>query len=261
MTEAGSRPLETVNTFPEPRAPGEAKRSSPCAEPTREQLRALIVREQRLLEAQQKKIACEIHNELGQTLTTLAFELATLDQSLDGPEELADTPCLRQTVKRLSGLVDGLMRSAQRMMADLRPKVLDEFGLVAALAWQSQLFRLRNGIRCQFSASSVVGALEPATEIDLFRLTQDILSNVTRHAKASRVEIQVEQRPDRLVVEVRDNGQGITQKEVESPDSLGLLSMRERVSRLGGELRISGRPARGTTVTVTIPAPPASVQS
>jgi signal transduction histidine kinase len=208
MAEAGSRPLETVNTFPEPQAPGKAKRSSPAAEPTREQLRALIVREQRLLEEQQKKIACEIHNELGQTLTTLAFELETLDHSLDGSEALADTPCLQKTVKRLSGLVDGLMRSAQRMMADLRPNVLDEFGLVAVLAWQSQLFQRRNGIRCQFSASSEVGALLPATEIGLFRLTQDILSNVTRHAKASRVEIQVEQRPDRLVIEVRDNGQG-----------------------------------------------------
>ena len=168
-------------------------------------------------------------------------------------EAVASPPEFREKINLLAERVEELIQAAQRITADLRPEVLDEFGLIAALECLSEQFQRRTGMRSEFSATSEDVVLEPNVASEMFRLTQEILSNVARHSKASRVEIRIEEQRAGLVLQVRDNGRGITEKEINDEHSLGLLAMRERVLRLDGEFAVVGMADRGTTVTVCIP--------
>jgi signal transduction histidine kinase len=159
-------------------------------------------------------------------------------------------------LERIQGTMrqlDGTIQSVRAIATALRPSVLDELGLVAALDWQTRDFEKRTGIRCEWSMPSVPIPVGPDQATAIFRIYQEILTNVVRHAQASAIQVHLEVSAGWLVFEVSDNGCGISSSTLAHTNSLGLLGMRERATQWGGDLSIQGSEGKGTTVTVRIP--------
>jgi PAS domain S-box-containing protein len=223
------------------RADAELRRSQ-------DELRALSARLESVQEEERGRIAREIHDELGQVLTGLKMDLAWLAGRLpDGSLDLGEK------VAAMGGLVDGALQSVRRIAAELRPALLDTLGLAAAIERQAAEFQARTGIPCTCTTRLGEPPLDPALAAALFRIFQEALTNVARHAGASRVAVRLVEEGDNAVLEVRDNGRGITVEELASQDGLGITGMRERARALGGDVAIIGTPAAGTRVTASLP--------
>jgi PAS domain S-box-containing protein len=218
---------------------------------SREQLRILLAHLQSVREEERTRISREIHDELGQSLTALKIDLSWLKKRLSRDQTL-----LIEKAQGMSQLIDLNIQTVKRISAELRPGLLDDLGLTAALEWQAEEFQNRNGIICQLiiEPDNLVMGKEISTAV--FRIFQETLTNVARHAKSSRVRVRLTRRSDELILKVSDNGKGITMKQISSTASIGLIGMKERVSFLGGTLSINGAKNRGTTVVVTIPLKP-----
>ena len=214
----------------------------------REQLRALAAHVESVREEERVRISREIHDELGQALTCMSMDLAFLDRQL--PKENAQAAA---RVSALAALVRDTVKTVRRISSELRPSILDDLGLGAAMEWLAHDFATRTGVECAVSVPSNVSiAAERGTVV--FRMCQEALTNVARHAGASHVSIDLMiDEDDCLTLEVSDNGRGITDEEVHRPDSLGLLGMRERAALLGGTAEVKGTAGQGTTVTVRVP--------
>jgi signal transduction histidine kinase len=210
--------------------------------------RALTARLHGAREEERVRVSQEIHDELGQALTCLKMDLSWLASRL--PE---DPPTLREKAREMVGLADTTINATRRIFTDLRPPVLDHLGLVVALEWQAEDFQARTGIQCQCASGEARLAVEPDLAVALFRVCQEALTNVARHAGATRVTIRLERQAADLVLSIEDDGRGVTDREIADPRSLGLLGMRERVSVFGGALRVTGTPGKGTVVTLTVP--------
>lgn len=215
---------------------------------SREQLRALSAHIQSAREQERMRIAREIHDELGQMLTALKMDVAWMRKNLDQSH-----PALQNKLDAMAQLIDGSVQTTRRISADLRPSILDDLGLVAAIEWQLQEFQARSGVRCHFAPTLEAIDLSPECATAVFRIFQETLTNVARHARATRVEVTLESAAGDLLLQVSDNGRGITETELLDPESFGLIGMRERVHLLAGEIQIGGTPAKGTIVTVRIP--------
>ena len=226
----------------------ERKRAEERLRESHEQLRALSVYLQHVREEERTRIAREIHDELGQALTSLKFELASLTGGA-----ARHAPASTEMVRTASARIDAIIQSVRRISTELRPGILDDLGLVAAIEWQAVDFQTRSGIRCTVNAKVTEPALSEEAKTALFRIFQETITNVLRHAKARRVDVSLTEVPGRVCLEVRDDGRGITPEETDSGRSLGLLGMRERAALLGGVFRIAGATDKGTTVTVEIP--------
>jgi PAS domain S-box-containing protein len=214
----------------------------------REQLRALAAHVESVREEERVRIAREIHDELGQALTCMSMDLGFLDKHL--PKGNAEAAA---RVAALATLVKETVNTVRRISSELRPSILDDLGLGAAMEWLGHDFATRTGIDCAVSVPSNV-SVAPERGTVVFRMCQEALTNVARHAGASHVSIDLMiDADDRLVLEVSDNGRGITDQEVHRPDSLGLLGMRERAALLGGTAEVKGSPGQGTIVTVRVP--------
>ncbi len=231
----------------------ERKRAEAELSRSRQQLRDLAAHLQSAREETRTRIAREIHDELGQTLTGLKMDLSWLKNNLAKAGDGAQRRPLLKKLTSMLKLVDSTIQSMRRLAAELRPAVLDELGLVAAIAWQAQEFHQRTGTRCQFSAQPEDITLDGERKTAVFRICQEALTNVARHAHATQVNVSLTQDDDQIRLVVSDNGQGISEPEIGGVKSLGLLGMRERASLLGGEVKISGAPGQGTTVTLWIP--------
>lgn len=212
-----------------------------------EQLRALAAHVESVREEERVRIAREIHDELGQALTCMSMDLAFLDKQLPKGDEPA-----AERVAALAVLVKETVNTVRRISAELRPSILDDLGLAPALEWLAHDFESRTSIRCAVSVPSTIN-ISPERGTVVFRMCQEALTNVARHAGASQVSIDLVEADDSLTLEVRDNGRGITAEEVHRPDSLGLLGMRERAALLGGVAKVEGTPGKGTSVTVQVP--------
>ena len=212
-----------------------------------EQLRALASHIESVREDERTRIAREIHDEFGQFLTALKMDLAWVSRRLPFEDEK------RERLNRTSTLVDENVRIVQRIATELRPGLLDQLGLMAALDWQAQEFSKRTGIACQLSLPERDLELNLALNTTLFRIFQETLTNVARHAQASRVDASLQKQDQTLILTVHDNGRGITEAELNDSNSLGLLGLRERVAQWGGELNIRGKAGKGTAVIVQIP--------
>jgi PAS domain S-box-containing protein len=212
------------------------------------QLRALAAELQSAREAERAHVARELHDELGQALTALKMDLVLLTQNL--PRNRVK---LHQRSASMLKLIDDTIQTVRRIAAGLRPSTLDDLGLTAAIEWQSQEFEARTGIRCRLVLPEEEIVLSPERSTALFRIFQETLTNVARHAGAKRVDVHLTTRGNDLVLEVSDDGKGLDEVEASSPGSLGLLGMRERARLLGGEFKIVGTPGKGTTVTVRMP--------
>jgi signal transduction histidine kinase len=197
-------------------------------------------------EEERARISREVHDELGQSLTAVKMDLAWLAGRLPRRNS--------QMLKRIRStrqLADSIIQSIRRISTELRPAVLD-LGLAAAVEWQVQDFQARSGIQCTVRLlTREVVASNASTA--MFRIFQETLTNVARHAKATRVEVVLQKQRDRLVLLIRDNGRGFDQEDPSLSKSLGLLGMRERAAILGGQVNISSAPGKGTTVTAWIP--------
>lgn len=218
-----------------------------------EQLRELAAHLESVREEERTRIAREIHDELGLALTVLKMDLAWTGRRLSLEDFAALRPRLVEKIQAMAKLVDGTVQVVQKIATALRPGVLDELGLPAAIEWQTQEFQTRTGIQCHLAMTPESFAMDRAQSTALFRIFQEILTNVARHAQASRVSISLEETADQVILEVRDNGRGITRDQVTSPKSLGLVGMRERAMQWGGDVTLRGLRQNGTTVTVRIP--------
>ena len=218
-------------------------------------LRALSARLESAREEEGRRIAREIHDELGGTLTALKWDLDGIARSLSQPASAGEAERVRKAVPAMVDLVESTMSTVRRIASDLRPAVLDELGAVAAIEWQVRRFEARTGIRCTWDADADAPDLDRDRATAVFRILQEILTNVLRHAQASLVRVGIRRSSDAFVLDVSDNGRGIAQDELTAARSLGLLGMRERALLVGGEVRIQGVAGSGTTVVVTIPLP------
>ena len=215
---------------------------------SRAELRALSAGLRSALEEERTRISREIHDELGQSLTALKFDLAAMENLL-GPGQTA----LADKTRSMIHFVDEILTVVKTISRELRPGVLDDLGLAAAIEWQAKEFQRRTGIPCEVVFVPEEIAVAPEQSTVIFRVFQEALTNILRHAGATNVEATLESGNGTVTLEVRDNGRGITKEEISGSKSLGIIGIRERVRWWGGEARIEGSPGEGTTVLVTIP--------
>lgn len=214
-----------------------------------EQLRKLSARLESVREEERRRISREIHDELGQALTGLKMDLSWL--STRPPE---NRQSLIDKVTPMLDLVDDTVRTVRRISTELRPGVLDDLGLMAAIEWLVEDFRNRSRIDCRFTSGIGDAALDPELSTALFRILQEALTNVIRHARAGHVTINIQEERGMIVMEIEDDGMGITERDISNPGSLGTIGMRERAILLGGHVVFSGSEGRGTVVTVMVPS-------
>lgn len=218
---------------------------------SREQLRALAAHLESVREEERTRIAREIHDELGQALTGLKMDLAWLTKRLP---DIKGAAVLREKTIAMAEAITHTIEQVREISSDLRPGVLDQLGLVAAIEWQAHAFHKRSGIACRFEPAEKELAVDQARSTALFRMLQEALTNVARHADATQVTIRLAQEARELHLDIADNGTGISQAAQASPRSFGIMGMRERALALGGTLHIEGIAGTGTIVRVRVPA-------
>ncbi len=227
----------------------EGKRAEEKLARSRERLRNLSEHLQSLLEEERTRIAREIHDELGQALTAMKLDLSLIRRSLLSGG-LADQSAKIHDIERA---VTRIIRTVRRISTELRPGILDELGVAAAIEWMAKDFQNRTGIACKVAIQGVDKMPDTVRATAIFRIVQEALTNVMRHAAASQVDVSLEKNGDILTLQVADNGTGIMEGRIFDSKSLGLIGIRERVLLLGGEATISGKPGQGTLVKVTLP--------
>ena len=203
-------------------------------------------------EEERARVARELHDQLGQVLTSLKLEFMWLVDQLRQSEPKPGIQLVNK-LQSLIGLIEVSIQSVRQISSDLRPAVLDHLGLKEAVQWEATKFQARTGIRCHVSWGVKDGLTDRTRQLALFRILQEALTNVVRHAHAGAVRISMRVRGRVLTLSIRDNGRGITKTELASVESIGVLGMSERARLLGGDLTISGLAGRGTTVTVRVP--------
>ncbi len=198
-------------------------------------------------EEEQKRIARELHDELGGSLTSIKYDLLWLEQHTSAQGESA------VRFRALRDLTDSTTKIVQRICAELRPKILDSLGLGAAIEWQASEFKKRTGINVLLHMEDELPAMNDTVKTGVYRIVQESLTNVARHSQASSVDIKTMKNNGTLRVEIKDNGRGFDSALLNHPDSLGLLSLRERARMIGGNTEISGAPGKGTCVILEVP--------
>jgi PAS domain S-box-containing protein len=214
-------------------------------------LHTLASRLQTIREEEREFISREIHDELGQLLTGLKLEVKWLENKLP-PDAIA----LRHKTASILELINDTIKATRSIATEFRPSILDSFGLMEAIEWQVQDFEARAGIRCDIIEKTDTTSIDRDRATALFRILQESLTNVARHAQATVVIVSLSCEEDSLVLQIEDDGRGITEKEISGTRSLGLLGMRERVRQFNGYVRINGIPGEGTTITASVPLEP-----
>ena len=216
----------------------------------------LLISEQRisLREEERKSIAREIHDDIGQALVALGMDVSLLKQKLAKTEQFVSRAELADEIQRFATQVDNALKTVHRMMANLRPESLHDLGLSGAIERQVHEFQLRTGIPVELRSDfETISVNDPNDATALFRIFQELLTNVGRHAMASRVEATLRYDNELFLMQIKDNGRGINKNDLQKTTSFGLLGLKERVVLLHGDVEIQGVPDQGTTVTVRIP--------
>ena len=214
---------------------------------SRQLLRELSAHHDSVREDERKRIAREVHDELGQKLTALQLEASMLAVNFG-----KGNPVLSEKIRSLLKLIDSTMEVVRTIASDLRPAVLD-LGLVAAIEWQLQDFEQRSGIRCQLLLGDSEVVLDDKRATAIFRILQEALTNIARHANASKVTVTLKTEGGLVLLRVRDNGMGIAEQSLKQAKKFGIPGIRERVLMLGGEVSIKGKPGGGTELFTSIP--------
>jgi signal transduction histidine kinase len=248
LVEARTAALREANVRLENEV-AERKKAEDALRRSQEELRDLASHLESIREQERTDIAREIHDELGQALTALKMDVHWVGQRVgDGQAALS------AKLAAMSKMVEGTVHAVRRISSQLRPKLLDDLGLSAAMEWQAREFEQRSGVRCGIRSEPDDIVLDSARSTTLFRIFQETLTNVARHAGASRVDVVLRDFAGTLEMRIADDGRGIRPEQVMEGRSLGIVGMRERVRALGGRLEITGRPGQGTIVHVAIPA-------
>ena len=233
----------------------ERKQAAGRLQQTMEQLRALSTRLENLREEERTRISREIHDHLGQLLTALKLEIHSMRSRVAAVGETEIRGQLTHKIGTATELLNELIRSVQKIASELRPGVLDRLGLEAAIESEAQAFEGRTGIKCECSLPTETMDLPAEFATGVFRIVQEILTNVARHSQATEVMICLSYRAGNLVLEAEDNGVGIKESDLANDKSLGLLGMRERATLLGGTIQFRGMQREGTLVTLQLPLP------
>lgn len=220
---------------------------------TSEQLRALSAKLQSAKEEEATRIAREIHDELGSALTALNWDLELIEEDLNQEEGDERSSKVRVKIAAMKGVIDDTIDAIRRISAELRPSVLDDLGLVAAIRWHGREFEERTGIVAHLDSSLEDIDLTQQQSTAVFRIFEEAMTNVMRHAQATQVDIKLEKENGELELSIRDNGRGITEAEKSARRTLGLLGMRERANLIGGQVDITGSEGKGTMVSLRIP--------
>jgi signal transduction histidine kinase len=218
---------------------------------SREQLRNLAAYQQDVREQERIRIAREIHDQLGQSLTIMSMDLTWIKKHMPKRSLTID-----EKISGMLTVIDDALVRLHTVTAELRPVILDDFGLAAAIEWQVEEYSHRIGIDCRMVPTGFEPELPKGQATALFRIFQEILTNIMRHAQAKNVEVKLAAGNGDLILQVRDDGRGITESEVNDPEAFGLLGIRERLYPFGGQVVFDGRPGLGTLVTVRLPISP-----
>jgi len=215
---------------------------------SKEDLHELASAAHRAREQEKSRIARELHDELGQQLTALQMDVAWCRDKTPSNQE-----AMASRLARMEALLETTVAATRRISADLRPLMLDDLGLQPALEWLVESFTEHTGVRCELAAGDGELDLPDLQATAVFRTVQESLTNIAKHARASRVDVAVEQRDSELTISVRDDGVGFSPQDSRKPNSYGLLGLRERAALLGGDARVTSAPGRGTHVEVRFP--------
>jgi PAS domain S-box-containing protein len=231
----------------------ERKAAQEALSRSEEQLRALAIRLQRAREEEATRIARELHDQLGRCLTTIKMDLILIDKIVTRQPRTEDIYLVEEKTQMILDAIDETVQVVRKIATELRPGILDDLGLAAAVEWQAKEFERRSGV------ASIVRVTEEDLELSreqataFFRIFQEILTNVARHAQAQKLWVNLESQQGMVVLEVEDDGVGIASDVVNQPHALGLLGMRERAAIFGGHVEIAGLHGKGTTVIVRMP--------
>ncbi len=184
-------------------------------------------------------------------MTTLKIGLSWLSHKF--PADSEDQDLIHKKIQSMSTLVGNTVLKVQRISSELRPSILDDVGLVAAMKWLARDFQNRTKIKCREDLEPINFALDPECTIAIYRIMQEALTNVARHSQATQVSVSLKRKKKNLELRIRDNGKGIDERDITSSESLGIIGMRERILPFGAKLRLSGTPNKGTTVSVSFP--------
>jgi PAS domain S-box-containing protein len=234
----------------------ERKRAEQELRRSQEALRGLSKAANNALEAERRRTARELHDELGQSLTALKMDLESMRSALPPGQ-----PEFEERALAMHALLDGTIAATRRIAADLRPLMLDDLGLAAALDWLTQNFSKHTGIATDLVIDDTVAQVPEPIASALYRITQESLTNIAKYAQASTAEIRLESDGDWVQLQIRDNGRGIDAADQEKRGTYGLLGIRERVTLLGGTVAISGAPGRGSEVCARVPLAAAGAEA
>jgi PAS domain S-box-containing protein len=213
-----------------------------------QEIRRLASYLQNVREEERKNIAREIHDQLGQQLTVMKMDISWLEKKIVSSDKIAV-----DKMNELRNITDDTINLVRRIASDLRPGLLDDMGLVAAMEWQLEDFQKRSGVAAKLVGMDDEPELGPAAKTSLFRIVQESLTNIARYASAKNVVVSLEQTENQLILSIKDDGVGFDREKTASVRTLGILGMRERTAMMGGNYAIISSPGKGTTVVVTVP--------
>jgi len=226
----------------------ERKQTEEKLKRTSKLLRNLATHLQSVREEERTMIAQEIHDELGQVLTVLKIQISLLAKKLNKNQE-----SLKAKINSLSDMIDASVESVQKISSKLRPGILDELGLIAAIEWQSEEFEKLTNIKCSLVLPKEELKLEKNKSTAIFRIFQEALTNIARHSQATKIGISLLNHQSNIYLEIMDNGKGISPEQIKDFKSLGIHGMEERAMVFGGQVYVEGIPGKGTIVKVEIP--------
>jgi PAS domain S-box-containing protein len=226
----------------------ERKEAEEKLKQSHEELRQLTSYLHDIREEERASVAREVHDELGQQLTCIKMDVSWLIKRIK-----TEDPAELEKIKAIPQLLDHAAKSVRKIATELRPSILDDFGLMEALDWQSKEFEKRSGILIQFESTVPPVSIAPNITTALFRIFQESLTNVARHAEATVIHVTIALHDNQLILAISDNGKGFDVTMTRAKKTLGLLGMKERTEMIGGEYKITSTPGKGTTVTVTVP--------
>jgi signal transduction histidine kinase len=215
---------------------------------SQEQLKKLSAHLQTVREEERSHIAHELHDEIGQLLTVLKINIFWLKTRFKGNQN-----SLLPKIDKMMELIDQVIQTTRRISTELRPVMLDHFGIEAAIEWQAKKFEEQTGIKCDIILPKNKVTLDSKRSITIFRIWQEALTNVYRHAKATNVKLILQDKKNKLILKIQDNGKGIEAKEISSPNTFGLLGIQERISFFDGEIKIKGLKGKGTSLMICMP--------
>jgi signal transduction histidine kinase len=230
----------------------ERKRAETELKASEERLRALSARIQTAREEEGTRIAREIHDELGSALTGLKWDLERVDKELSKSNE-SQSVTVHERITMMNSLIEETINVVRRISSELRPNMLDDLGVIATIEWQAQQIQKRSGLQYHWECGVNGVELTRERSTAVFRIFQEIMTNVMRHSAAKNFFVNVSQSDGHFVLQVKDDGRGITDTQKANTRSLGLLGMKERALLVGGEVHITAVPNQGTTVTVRVP--------